>query len=131
MYPFGLVGPVEVFWRSTSGKEATGVSGEGNVKGKRKEAQQEASVAHATAWLRCHPLIYSDILACMRQTIKACVFAAQSKKESVEIELADLRDQFNIFELVGPKSSQVIHGALTLMKDDKREELTQVGVLSD
>ena len=43
-----------------------------------------------------------------------------------KVEVVDLRGKFNIFELMGPKSSQVIKGALTPVPGDDREELNQV-----
>lgn len=57
--------------------------------------------------------------------------AQSSSKKEVEIEVADLRDQFNIFELVGPKASQVIHGALTPVENEERDDLKKVCVPLD
>lgn len=125
----GLVGPIELLWRPRPEKEAAPAPKRSNGVVKQKEGQQGAVISQSTVWIRCHPLIFHDILDCMKESIRACVYAAQNKKEAVEIELADLRDQFNIFELVGPKSSQIIHGALTPVKDDKREEFKQVRAL--
>jgi len=47
-----------------------------------------------------------------------------------EVEIARLEDAVNVFEIMGPKSSQVIQGALTPVKDS-REEFKKVlkGVL--
>lgn len=44
----------------------------------------------------------------------------------MEIEIADLRGHFNIFELVGPKSSQVIHGILKLANPEERQSVRKV-----
>ena len=55
-------------------------------------------------------------------------FALDSTKEAgrvAEVEIADLREHFNIFEIVGPKSSQVIKGALKPV-DDKRADFKKV-----
>lgn len=42
--------------------------------------------------------------------------------------MADLREQFNVFEIMGPKASQVLKGALK-PADDKREDFKKVCVL--
>lgn len=39
--------------------------------------------------------------------------------------MADLREHFNVFEIMGPKSSQVIKGALRPV-DDQRGEFRKV-----
>ena len=76
-------------------------------------------------WIRCHPSIYEDILAAVHAVVKAPLYKVPDGV-NVTIEVTDLRDRFNIFDLVGPKSSQVIHGALDPVKSEDREEFRKV-----
>ena len=50
--------------------------------------------------------------------------------EKFEVEIADLRESINVFEIMGPKSSQVIRGALRPLLGDERAEFKQVGDIS-
>jgi len=49
----------------------------------------------------------------------------------VEVEIADLRGQFNSFDLIGPKSSQVIRGALSITKGDNSAVKKQVRSITE
>ncbi|KAH8108673.1 POP1-domain-containing protein [Phellopilus nigrolimitatus] len=129
-YPFNLIGPVEILWKPAVSVDNTlpGDAQTSNEKQKsskvkakqRKSLPKEAS--YRSLWVRCHPLIYDDVLSSIKYSLQAYLQRAQStSNKEVEIEVADLRDQFNIFELVGPKSSQVIHGALTIANDENRD----------
>jgi ribonuclease P/MRP protein subunit POP1 len=44
-----------------------------------------------------------------------------------EIEMADLRGSINAFEIMGPKSSQIIEGALKLAAAGNSEDQKKVG----
>jgi hypothetical protein len=46
------------------------------------------------------------------------------------IDLMDLRSQINCFELMGPRSSQIIRGAMTLVNRDDRPLLHEVRYLT-
>ena len=170
-YPFGLIGPVEVFWypgttkptspttiptSSTPDTLDTPTSLDSIPQHKVKVKKQKDEPVHQL-WIKCHPLIYNDILSSLTYSVQLHLQKAQStvntitstssnakkkstgkeresttstnvqpRKQEVKVELADLRNQFNIFELMGPKSSQVIHGALVLA-NEKRPELKKVG----
>lgn len=52
--------------------------------------------------------------------------AKEAGEPATEIEIADLRGHTNAFELTGPKSSQVIHGSMKLVSEDKRKEVKEV-----
>lgn len=57
------------------------------------------------------------------------VEASESDKiKEHKVQVLDLRGRFNFFELMGPKSSQVIKGALDLVFDGKTEELSRVSL---
>ncbi|KAI5123460.1 hypothetical protein M0805_008830 [Coniferiporia weirii] len=122
-YPFNLIGPVEILWQpgfaDISPKSA-------KAAGKQKEQRQTTSghASHRILWVRCHPLVYDDVFHSIKSSVESRLQIAQTtSKNEVEIEVADLRNRFNIFELVGPKSSQVVHGALSPIKGDDRDEL--------
>lgn len=120
-YPFNLVGPVDILWRPVHERAPPG---SGNLAAKNGPKRQAST---RTLWIRCHPLIYEDVLAELKYVVQMYLRDANDTgKNSVEIEVADLRDQFNVFQLIGPKSSQVIHGALKPIKHDDRPELTEV-----
>ena len=114
-------------------------------KGKGKETEQvqipEADVntlafppdmdVSRTVWIRIHPAAFDDSLAALQtasslalRTIKRDLKLQTDKV--FEVEIADLRGQLNAFEIMGPKSSQVIKGALVPIGDDQREEFKKV-----
>ena len=117
--------------------------GKGKGKDKDKEIKQvqisEADVntlppdmnVFRTVWIRIHPAAFDDILAALQtasslalQTIRRDLKLQTDKV--FEVEIADLRGQLNAFEIMGPKSSQVIKGALVPVGDDQREEFKKV-----
>ncbi|KAL5512825.1 hypothetical protein ACEPAG_3091 [Sanghuangporus baumii] len=117
-YPFDLVGPIEVLW-----KTSTSSSPQVQSESSKKEDNQRQKASIRTIWVRCHPIIYDAAVSTITYCVQAYLQGAQStSKKDINIEVADLRDQFNIFELVGPKSSQVIRGALSPVKNEEREE---------
>jgi hypothetical protein len=70
-----------------------------------------------TVWIRCHPIIFSSVHSTLKQavslTLDALKKSSKHSQNSYAVEVIDLRDSINVFEITGPKSSQVIHGALT------------------
>jgi ribonuclease P/MRP protein subunit POP1 len=116
--------------------------GKGKGKGKGKETEQ-AQLPEAdtdplpsdmklsrAVWIRIHPAVFDDVLATLQT---ASSFALRTVKRDLklqedktfEVEIVDLRGQLNVFEIMGPKSSQVIQGALVPV-DDQREEFKKV-----
>ncbi|EJC98842.1 POP1-domain-containing protein [Fomitiporia mediterranea MF3/22] len=129
-YPFDLIGPIEVLWKADPNASSSPSTSQSQASATQKDKQRQTSsqeVRVRTLWIRCHPLIYDEVMSTIKYSVQARLQMAQnSGNEDVEIEMADLRDQFNIFELVGPKSSQVIHGALTPVKDESRDEFKKL-----
>jgi ribonuclease P/MRP protein subunit POP1 len=83
-------------------------------------------------WVRSHPAVFDEVFSALQmsasstlETIKRS--SSTAEVPSVEVEIADLREQINVFEIMGPKSSQVLKGALTPVGEDKREEFKKVG----
>lgn len=108
-------------------------------KGKGKEKESAADIEQSSSldtdtrivWVRSHPAVFDEVFSALQtsasstlETIKQSSGAAEVP--SAEVEIADLREQINVFEIMGPKSSQVLKGALTPVGDDKREEFRKV-----
>ena len=109
-YPYDLVGPVTILWRPADSLDSN-------------------DLAHSprTAWVICHPSIFERAFRSLTVSSSFAVEASESNDERRQrVEVVDLRGRFNIFELMGPKSSQVIKGALTPVPDDGQEELNRV-----
>lgn len=116
-YPFGFISPVQVLWQPTleeapDAKKLASNSTE-------DPAPNSENEAHRIVWLRFHPAAYEMASRALTRAVTAVLnHQRESGRPSVEVEIADLRGQFNSFELIGPKSSQVIRGALTLSQSD-------------
>ena len=145
-YPFDLLGPMTIIWQPLSPegnsshagerKEKGNGKGEGKGKGrgKGKEKQTdnseppEPSNGPRVIWVRCHPAIFEDVFESLQAS--ASYVLEQSKKKDpqgyAQIEIADLRGCLNAFEIMGPKSSQVIKGALFPVGNDGRKDVKEV-----
>ena len=70
-----------------------------------------------TVWIRCHPAIFSSVHSTLKQAVSSTLDSLKKSpkhsQNSYAVEVIDLRDSINVFEITGPKSSQVIFGALT------------------
>ncbi|KAJ7147486.1 POP1-domain-containing protein [Mycena crocata] len=140
-YPFGLIGPATIFWRpiptsaktqnnvdeSTSAKStASGSQKRGKGKGKAKE-----SAVHRTVWVRSHPATSDKVFAALRTSASSAIDAARkavppgTQIDDIGIELEDLSGQINAFEIMGPKSNQVLKGALSPVSQDSREDFSK------
>jgi len=109
-YPHDLIGPVTILWRP-----AASLDSDGPVDSPR------------TVWVVCHPSIFESALRSIAVSSSFAVEASgPDDKRRHKVEVIDLRGKFNIFELMGPKSSQVIKGALTPVFDDGLEEFNRV-----
>lgn len=69
-----------------------------------------------TLWIQCHPAPFSTVYAALHTSISDALEQLQAGSPTsapVEgVEMADLRGRVNVFDIVGPRSSQVLHGAL-------------------
>lgn len=96
-FPLGLICPVTVLWRPVS-------------------EQDSASNNMRTLWIQCHPAPFSTVYAALHTSISDALEQLQAGSPTsapVEgVEMADLRGRVNVFDIVGPRSSQVLHGAL-------------------
>ncbi|KAH9969481.1 NUC188 domain-containing protein [Russula dissimulans] len=97
-YPFGYIGPIFIIWQA------------------KKELPGEG-LEIRTVWIRCHPAIFSTVLSTLKEvvswTLDSFKMSPRHSQNSYSVEVIDLRESVNVFEITGPKSSQVVHGALT------------------
>ncbi|KXN88226.1 Ribonucleases P/MRP protein subunit POP1 [Leucoagaricus sp. SymC.cos] len=107
-YPFGLLGPATVMWRPIITQTKTDTN------------------RPRTLWLRIHPLIFNDVTRELQKATSDILARPRSSTEEIEVEITDLRGQVNAFEIMGPKSSQVLKGALTAASSgDERADFTK------
>lgn len=109
-YPYDFIGPVTIVWCPASSPDP-----------------DDPAHSPRTVWVVCHPSIFESAFRSLTVSSSFAVEASEpNDKRKHKVEITDLRKKFNIFEIMGPKSSQVIKGALTPILDDKREELNRV-----
>ena len=106
--------------------------------------------AHRTLWIRFHPSTWQEVWDAVRKSASIVLNGVhQERKERVaqagldvvhevsngegksleveeSIDLVDLRSHINCFELMGPRSSQVIRGTMTMINGDDRPIFHQV-----
>lgn len=120
-FPYGLIAPISIIWHPAPDTE--------DSKGKGKETAPSSS-NDRVVWLRFHPAVHQKVLSALQSAGSQYL---QIKKdegdESVELQICDLKDQVNVFEIMGPQASQVIRGALTAVSGDDRQEFKQVSRL--
>lgn len=122
-YPFDLIGPISILWQPmvppTNEVQALDDP----------QPRQEAKDVIRVVWLMLHPAVYDDVSATLQHAAKLALDSYKQLNTTAggeyEIEIADLRGQLNIFELMGPKTNQVLKGALKPISQDKAESFTQ------
>lgn len=136
-YPFDLIAPVTIMWRplavgNTLAPTNTSPA-EGSSKRKRKrKSNVPANTAQQSptrvVWVRSHPAVFDDIFAALQGSASLVLEAEKQRHKDMyaEVEIADLRGSVNAFEIMGPKASQVIKGALSSVVDDDRQEFKKV-----
>ncbi|KAF9468581.1 ribonucleases P/MRP protein subunit POP1-domain-containing protein [Collybia nuda] len=140
-YPFGLIGPITVIWQPfptilPTAHDLGDVTSEGDEssterkrEGKKESKENVVEITPDTTrvvWLRSHPSIHNDIFSSLQTTV-ALVLEAEKHTTTtpgvdIQVEIADLRGQVGAFEIMGPKSCQVLKGALTPIPHDQRED---------
>ncbi|CDO71682.1 hypothetical protein BN946_scf184915.g26 [Trametes cinnabarina] len=123
-YPHRLIAPVTVMWQAdvpNNNQENAATNEPGKGKGKEKAASSNLQQNTRVVWLRVHPAVLADAHRSLRVAASFALNSAKQVGRTAEVEMADLRDHFNVFEIMGPKASQVIKGALKPV-DDKRAD---------
>ncbi|KAJ1309693.1 hypothetical protein OPQ81_006458 [Rhizoctonia solani] len=91
-WPRGLIGPATVFWKPEI----------------RTDSKIATEYTARVLWIRIYPAAVKDSLSSLQS-------ALEQISEADRPEITDLSGDVNAFELVGPRTSQVIHGALKLV----------------
>ncbi|KAF8635812.1 hypothetical protein AX15_000014 [Amanita polypyramis BW_CC] len=122
-YPLDLIASVTILWQPLAAHSSE-IQGEGD-----DQQQKDTKDAIRTVWLMFHPAVYEIVSAGLQQAASLALNAAKRRETAQntehEVEIADLRGHFNIFELVGPRSNQVLKGVLKPVTQDDRELFTQ------
>ncbi|KAI0821998.1 POP1-domain-containing protein [Trametes gibbosa] len=120
-YPDQLVGPASIVWH-VDAAPSTSVESKGKGKTKaRLVIPVSSSTRIRTVWIRVHPSTTVEAHQALRHAASSALDTAKEAGRCAEVQMADLREQFNVFEIMGPKASQVIKGALKPV-DDQRED---------
>ncbi|KDR82747.1 hypothetical protein GALMADRAFT_238256 [Galerina marginata CBS 339.88] len=135
-YPYDLVAPVTIIWKplskATSDPEVLNQSS-ASKKGKGKETQHspanDSTQSNSrSVWLRFHPSAKTAVVDILKQAASNALasykITCKDGQEAI-LEIADLTGQINVFEIMGPKSSQVIKGALSPVSTEIREDFSQ------
>ncbi|KZO93565.1 POP1-domain-containing protein, partial [Calocera viscosa TUFC12733] len=113
-----VLGPLGVIWRPVTPDLGAGA-------GRRLR----------TLWLRIHPAIFPPFLLSLQSACSAVLEqhrlssppgTAHTKAEEETLEIQDLRGEVLAFDLMGPRSTQVLRGALGLVKGEERGEVKEV-----
>jgi ribonuclease P/MRP protein subunit POP1 len=84
-----------------------------------------------TLWLRIHPVIFEDVIRELQKATTQFLAQPRSSAGEIAVEIADLRGQINTFEIMGPKSSQVLKGTLFPVLDEDRVDFKKVSSCAD
>jgi ribonuclease P/MRP protein subunit POP1 len=135
-YPFDLIGPVTVMWQpGPNGKTTSSAIQSNKMKGKGKEKAQDTPneqtqpICVRSVWLRFHPCIHIDILDTLKEAASQTLAEYKARNpatDELKMEIIDRRQQVNIFEIMGPKSSQILKGVLRPVMPDNRSDFLKV-----
>jgi ribonuclease P/MRP protein subunit POP1 len=86
-------------------------------------------MTNRTIWLRFHPSIQIEVFDTLKQAASRTLVINKIDSDDFQeatLEIADLTTHINVFEIMGPKSSQVIKGALSPVASENRKEFLKV-----
>ena len=122
-YPYKLIGPAMILWHAYASDSDPMPNPAKTSKGKGKEkatvSSDESKQRTRVVWLRVHPSVTEQAHEALRVSASFALDSAKQTGRVAEVEIADLREHLNVFEIMGPKSSQVIKGALRPVDDDR------------
>jgi ribonuclease P/MRP protein subunit POP1 len=94
-FPHGLIGPVQVLWKPSE-------------------------MAHRRkVWIRVHPSIFDDVLSAIQTAGNR---AAGSSKDQASLEIRNIRDELECFELMGPLAGKVIQRVLRVSDGESQKK---------
>jgi ribonuclease P/MRP protein subunit POP1 len=123
-YPFDLIAPVSVIWMPqvlsdvamcSDPHQSHSTATQAGQKGKYKDPAP--SLQQRVVWVRVHPSAFDDTVSTLQKAISLALQqmnqGGETTTEEKEVLIGDLRGQINAFEIMGPKSNQVLKGALS------------------
>lgn len=127
-YPYDLITPLTVIWKPQSQSST-------DKKGKGKEVMGASAIQSKpsdirSVWLRFHPSVHTTVLDILKEAASYTLAEHKRSHEDspeTKVDIINLQGRFNVFEIMGPRSSQVIHGCLTPDRSEDRAEFSQVG----
>ena len=143
-YPLDLIAPATILWRpavntpqaapiSTNQRISQRAKQRGTTRGKGKEKDSLAAQVpedQRVVWVWVHPSVFEEVFkelrVCVSLVLEKIKIANPSSQNSINVEIADLRQHLNVFEIMGPKSSQVIRGALKPVFEEGRDDFKKV-----
>jgi len=101
VFPYGLIGPVEVIWRP-----------------------EEEHLTERTVWLRIHPSLHGETISLIESLLAVPWGEASTSTapQQAAIRMTDLRDQIDSFEIMGPKSARILRRILRLSKTEGKDK---------
>lgn len=150
-YPFDIVSPISVMWKpmleevqkdQTENETVEGHSDEAAKRHRKRKGKAKEVVVGPTlnvqrvVWVRSHPSVFKEVQEALTL---AASFSLEAFKIPLQpaapenvyhVEIVDRREQVNVFEIMGPKSSQILRGALTPTPEDKRTDFKEVRRIS-
>ncbi|KAJ3717095.1 POP1-domain-containing protein [Lentinula raphanica] len=121
-YPYGLICPVTIMWKAkpSSSPPPNDASKFKKAKGKEKQTipPPETNDNIRTVWIYFHPSPFDKVFSALRESTSQILQAAGREGGILDVELADIRGEIGIFEIMGPKSNQVLRGALSPVLTD-------------
>ncbi|KAK7056731.1 Ribonucleases P/MRP protein subunit pop1 [Paramarasmius palmivorus] len=125
-YPFHLMCPVTIMWEPLSPRDHRSSSlKQGKKKGKRKATHhpQTDIPLSRRVWLRFHPAVFDDVFKALQSATSNALQDLKTRgAPPAEVEIADMRGEVSVFEIMGPKSSQVLKGALSPVMDNASDD---------
>ncbi|KAL1662437.1 ribonucleases P/MRP protein subunit POP1-domain-containing protein [Schizophyllum commune] len=121
-YPLALVSPASIIWQprnSIPQKPANKSQGKGKGKAATTvggtSTPTNPAAEKRTLWLRCHADAFKWVFQILQRSVTFALDTynkAHPDEPSQDVEIADLRGELNIFEIMGPQANQVLRGAL-------------------
>ncbi|KAI0688915.1 POP1-domain-containing protein [Earliella scabrosa] len=124
-YPYKLIGPAMILWHAYASDSDPMPNPAKTSKGKGKDkatvSSDESKQRTRVVWVRVHPSVTEQAHEALRVSASFALDSAKQTGRVAEVEIADLREHLNVFEIMGPKSSQVIKGALRPVDDNRAD----------
>lgn len=116
-WPAGMIGPAEILWRPRPPSTTS------DRKGKRKQVGNpvEDDVGQQKhLWIRIHPAIFDETYQNLVKAITSYYQRPEARAldRGSGIEMKDVRGSMNSFEIMGPRSIQILQGILDVCRSE-------------